>query len=276
MGRTTKHPIVRRIKDIPVSFQPQSSNGKLSHVHKERHSNGLFSTHPQAPYVCSTYASITATCPTDCTFRDNGCYAQQGQAAYTTRRLDKKATELNVSGSLVNKMEADLIDAQWQRGVPQDGMRGGRDMRLHVSGDTADDVGAAYLSWAIDRFRGRGGGDAWGYTHNWRYINPDNLWSMSMLASVETLEDAEDAIDVGYTPAITVLKFHQRKAYSVPGSSLKIVPCPAQTYGRKCNECRLCFRDLPKGTMIGFELHGSGASAASKRLSVLGQEAMAF
>lgn len=265
----------------PVSFQRQSSNSKLSHVRRKQHRNGRYQTFPQAPYVCSTYVSISATCG-PCVFKDNGCYVQSGQAAKAMERLDVEALGLGLSGTTVNKLEADLIDAQWSsryhrsRSVPQDGARGGRDMRLHVGGDTATDDGAYALAKAVERYRSRGGGDVWTYTHSWQWIRPQSFGSISAYASVETPEQATSAIDLGWTPAWTVQHFDSHRAYREKQSGVKIVPCPAQTQGRKCVECRLCFRPLPKGTAVGFQLHGMGAAKASRKLPVLNQTEMRY
>lgn len=258
----------------PVSLQRRSSNDKLSHVRRRRHRNGRFQTFPQPPYVASTYVSIEATCPNSCRFKGAGCYAQSGQAANAMQRLDAEAKRHALSGTEVNELEARLLDAQWsyyRKGVPQDGARGGRDLRLHVGGDTASNAGALALGGAADRFMSRGGGSVWTYTANWREIEPISFGPVSAYASVQTPEEATMAVDHGWTPAWTVRKLPQRRAFREPSSGIKIVPCPAQTSGMKCVRCRLCFRPLPKGTAVGFELHGRGMHQASRRLPVLGQ-----
>lgn len=258
----------------PATFQRKSANDKLSHVRRVRHANGRYQTFPQAPYVCSTYVSIESTCPDTCTFKGHGCYVQDGQSSMAMQKLDKAGE--GIEGTEVNKMEADLINARWVCGIPQDGYGGGRDLRLHVGGDFASVKGAVALGLASESWRHRGGGQVWAYTHRWREIWAEDFGpDLHVLASVETPEEAEQAIHDGYTPAITVVSFYRARAYNIPGHNhLKIIPCPAQTRHRKCNECRLCFKPLPKGVMIGFQLHGMGASKARKRLTVLGQETM--
>lgn len=253
----------------PVSFQPASSNSKLATVLKKPHPNGRFQTFPQAPFVSSTYASISATCPSSCVFRDHGCYVQAGTAADKMDKLDTAATERKLTGRRVNELEAELIDRQFPIGVPGDGYDGGRDLRLHVGGDTADEAGAVALAGAVDRWRARLGGKVWTYTHNWRAIPLDAFGSITVLASVETLEGAAEAIDLGYTPAITLAEFASDRAYKLAGE-LKVVPCPAQTRGLKCVDCRLCMRQLPRGTAIGFAVHGQMKRRAQRRLRVLG------
>ena len=264
----------------PVSFQPRSSNDKLSHVRRRRHRNGRYQTFPQAPFVCSTYVSIHATCPPSCRFRDNGCYAQSGQAAAAMKRLDTESKRHGLTGLEVNRLEAELIDRMWNnqhpRRVPQDGKRGGRDLRLHVGGDTSCDDGAYWLGRAAERWRARGGGDVWTYTANWRVIKPESFGSISTFASVQTPDEALEAIDLGWTPAWTMTVFPQSKRFVERESGVRVIPCPAQTCGVKCIDCRLCFLPRIKGTAIGFELHGMGRHKAARRLPVLGQRSLDF
>lgn len=254
----------------PATIQHKSSNDKLSRVSRKPHPNGRYQTFPQAPYVASTYTSIKATCPDTCVFKGNGCYPQVGNSARIVQMLDEAA--VGWEGEAVNRLEAELLDNSWRKGVPQDGARGGRDGRLHVAGDTATPAAARALGQAVDGLLVRGAGSWWTYTHRWREISPADFGPISALASCETPLQLEEAIDLGWFPAITVVDYRGKKAYDVPElPGVKIVPCPAQTHGTKCIECRLCFKPLPKGRVIGFKLHGVGASKAARRLPVLGQ-----
>ncbi len=256
-----------------ASFQRKSANDKLSKVLKKQHANGRFQTFPQPPFVCSTYVSIAATCPDECTFKGAGCYVQGGNASGPMKRLDEGA---RLSNEHPNVLEARLIDRQWSpdyhytMGVPQDGAQGGRDTRLHVGGDVLDTMGAKVLAAACVRLRQRGGGKIWTYTHRWRDV-PIEAWgpAISALASVETSKDAEEAIELGYTPAFTVSQFASKRVYELNG--IRITPCPALTRGVKCINCRMCFKPLPKGGAIGFAWHGR-SKVGKRRLEVIQKE----
>ena len=261
----------------PATFQPKSMNSKLSDIELIPYgSNRRFQTKAHAPFVSSTYVSIEATCPSACRFKDAGCYVQVGNAALPMQRLDEGARE---TAQHPNVYEAELIDQQWTRGIPQDGARGGRDMRMHVGGDIRDEEGAKALATACDRWLGRGGGMVWSYTHRWRELSPA-LWAgaINVLASVETAAEAFEAIARGYTPSFTMSSFESKRRHKVGG--VDVIPCPAQTRGVKCIQCRLCFAPLPKGRAIGFEWHGRG-SAGKRKLDVIqrehhGQQTMGF
>lgn len=256
---------------LPALFRDRSCNEKLSNVKRFRHPKGYNVMVAQQPFVATTYTSIKLTCPSSCRFKDNGCYIQAGPSSLFANRLDMHD---QFTGTEVNEIEAELIDQAWVRGVPQEGARGGIDIRIHSGGDFRSARGARAVGGALDRFKSRRGGDGWGYTHRWRTIPADSYGpAMSILASVETLPEVEQAIELGYTPAMTMRFFYHKTAYRLPGlESVKVIPCPEQTRGIKCNKCRLCMKKLPKGTAIGFELHGTGASQAAHRLPIIGQE----
>lgn len=252
----------------PVSLQKKSHNSKLSAVRRERWGKA-YHTFPSAPFVASTYVSIKATCPSTCRFKGNGCYVEAGSAVGPMRRLD--AAAVGMTGTPVNALESELIDEQWWgKKVPQDGPNGlGRPIRLHVGGETAGPMGAGFLGGAIDRWLGRGGGPGWTFTHNWRKIRREKFGPISALASVETVRDAEEAIELGYSPAITAVSFREDRMHKLRKSKVRVIPCPAQTRGRTCASCGLCLKPLPEGVAIGFAVHGKLQSVAAKRLKVL-------
>lgn len=218
------------------------------------------------PYVSSTYVSVKATCPDSCAFKREGCYATAMNGYTFVATLDKTTlTALNVT-----RYESEAIDGMFPRGVPQDGYRGGRDLRLHVSGEVSCSKGARLLAGSATRWKERGGGDVWTYTSRWESIDRNDWGEISVLASVQSTDKARQAIQRGYAPAITLPYFPRDKAFIVDG--LKIIPCPAETRGKTCATCRLCFDDgkiRSQNAVIGFALHGRGSSAARRALGVI-------
>ena len=110
----------------------------------------------------------------------------------------------------------------------------------------------------------------WSFTHRWTEVPRSAFGSISVLASVERAEDIEQARQHGYAAAIVVERFpHGAKAFTLPGSSARIVPCPAETVGKTCAECRLCMEDqalLTKNIAIAFQVHGRDAKKAAANL----------
>ncbi len=255
----------------PARFIEMSSNRKLSPVDSFNLGTNRAALVPRAPFCCSTYASIEATCSSSCPFKESGCYAKAGYTAFVNRRMDDAARGRSALEVAVE--EAKLIDSAFGGGpVPLDGARGGRDMRLHVGGDVLTSEGAATLAAAVDRFRRRGGGTAWTYTHSWREVDRSAWGRITTLASTEVASDIEEARSRGYAAAIVVERFpNKHRVFSLAGSSARVVPCPAQVGRVTCVECRLCLDAdlLGKDLAIGFSVHGVASSAVRRSLRVL-------
>lgn len=255
-----------------ASFVDKSCNRKLARVGTTpaRYRARIV---PMPPYVCSTAVSIEATCPDSCPFKGmpglpGGCFAEAG-IRKKGMSLDQEARNLTTDAVIAE--EARLINAAFGGGqIPEDGADGGRDLRLHTGGDVGTELGARLLAQAAEYWRFRGGGSIWTYTHRWREI-PREAWgdSISVLASVEKPEDIEVAQVQGYAAAIVVEELPvDGKAFYLPGSKTRIVPCPAETRGTTCAECRLCMRDqsLAGKAAIAFGIHGQQKERARETL----------
>lgn len=256
---------------LPASFRATSANAKLSPVDMVPTPTWPRQV-PRAPFCCSTYLSITSTCSSECPFLDGGCYARASHINGLIKRLDSAGA----SAEEAIACEVALVDAAFPKGVPQDGGRhgrAGRDLRLHVAGDVgASTKNALALAGMAQRWAARGGGAVWGYTHDWRHIEPKLFGRISMLASCETPEDANRARSLGYAVALVLPKFPSKRAFYVDGVLDKVVPCPAETANTTCVQCRLCFdaKGLrARNTAIGFALHGRDSSIAHRKLPVL-------
>lgn len=254
-----------------AAFIRTSTNSKLSPIGFKPYDNPRFSRRPvpRAPFCSSTYVSIEATCPDTCSFKRRGCYIDTGFTKRLASTLDVEAQDRSAFEVILE--EVALIDRAFALGMPQDGARGGRDLRLHVGGETPSAGAAVLLAEAAGRWRARGGGSVWTFTHNWRSIPRAAFGSISALASVETPAQADQALAAGYAPALVVSEFPRgRKAFTTGG--VKLVPCPAESGERTCVECRLCFDDkvlAARGTGIAFKAHGAGADQVRTQLGVL-------
>ena len=221
--------------------------------------------------VDSTYVSIKGSCPTSCQLKNgNGCYAENSYVGFIVRRLDADAVGL--TALQVARQEAQAIDQSYNgKNVPL-----GRDMRLHVSGDSRTVKGTKLINSSVGRWKKRGGGDCWTYTHAWMNVHRSTWSHVSVLASIDKPEDAVEARKQGYAPAIVVSEFSSPKAFTLPGSDVKYIPCPAQTSpgGKEigCTECRLCFnadRLYENNFGIAFEAHGVRKNNVKRRLQLI-------
>ena len=197
----------------------------------------------------TTYAA-QASCPSDCVFMNAGCYAERGFVGFHLRNMNSHAVSVSATTSDVAVAEAAAIDGM--------AVAPGRPLRLHTVGDCATNKAAKLVEAACARFRKRGGGIAWSYTHAWRRVKRESWGSVSILASCETNKDVLEAKSRGYATSIVVDRFPSPKLYEQDG--IKILPCPAQTHhGVTCSSCKLCLDDgkiRARDYSIGFEIHG--------------------
>lgn len=233
---------------------------------------------PRAPFTTATYAAIEQTCPNSCAFKKKTpggirpCFADAGFTKKAVRILETEAA--GMSADDVAASEAEAIDCTFRNGVPQDGARGGRDLRIHISGDARTRTAAQALAGAAARWKARGGGSVWTYSHAWRVIPRRDWGDVSVLASVERVEDAVTARMFGYPVAIVVRSHPSEKMWSPKGfPGIRIVPCPYETRGVTCSSCRLCLdRDLVGlNVAIGFAIHGVAKNIGKRRLPVINQ-----
>jgi len=260
----------------PARLHYATTNRKLAPVGLEVNTTDRLRPVARGPYCSATYVSIEATCPDTCRFKGGACYVTAGFTGGMMKALDSAAESERVDADEVIVEEAMHIEAAFPANdhqVPQDGARGGRDLRLHIGGDVGSTFGALRLDVAARIWRSRGGGRVWTFTHRWRDI-PRRAWGViSVLASVETALEAEHARVLGYVPALVVQRFETSKAFRVAGSSTRFIPCPAETKGTTCVECRLCLdaeklRERDMG--IAFAVHGRQSGKVA--LPVVGGE----
>jgi hypothetical protein len=219
--------------------------------------------------VCTTYASIKGSCPLDCKLLETKeCYALHGNVGLIIRRLDvgvKPEDSLRVA-----REEAQKIDESFGGGpIPQDGAKGGRDLRLHTAGDCKTNVTAGIIAAAAERWLQRGGGSVWSYTHAYKHVKRESWGPVSIFASVDQPEEGLVVIEDGYAPARYVADFPKSgKPWKEMGVTW--IPCPAQTKDDiGCADCRICMqanklRKQNKG--VAFEAHGCKVNKMKERL----------
>ncbi len=216
--------------------------------------------------VDATYVSIQSSCSRSCPFFDAGCYGQLSRVGLVTNRLNNESK--NYSPLQVARAEAKAIDNAYNGGdIPS-----GRNLRLHVAGDSRTITGSRIINNAIGRWIKRGGNKCWSYTHSWKHV-PRSEWNhVSMLASVSNVEEANEARSLGYACVIVVAEHKNHKSFSLDGSDTKWIPCPSQVKDVSCMECGLCFdADVlyKRGKGIAFAAHGVKKNEVKRRLPLL-------
>jgi hypothetical protein len=207
---------------------------------------------PKLGPVAVTATPAEQSCPRSCALWD-ACYYRKGlHLGRVNRDLERRSK--NATPEEVAEAEAIAISR----------LSGRHPLRLHVGGDSTTPDAVRILRRATDRYRRRNGQYIWTYTHAWAWL-PRALWgTTSVLASVETLGDAAAAMAAGYAAAVTVERHPGARAWMA--GDIRVIPCPEQTRGISCYDCRLCWDDgalLRRRAVIAFAMHGAGREAAT-------------
>jgi len=171
---------------------------------------------------------------------NNLCYAQHGTP---------KMAHATMCKSAANGKDYSLSNAILH------GSRAAKMVRVGAIGDPAalSPIDSAYIRQTIKR----AGLSLVGYTHGWM-MKTARHWRGSLMASCDTLEQADQAIAHGWRAAVVLPYDHTERKITTPDGHTVIV-CPAilQPEIVTCNNCRLCDASIP-GPVIGFPDHGPG------------------
>jgi len=200
-----------------------------------------------------------SSCPTDCPFKDNGCYAALGPLALFWNKVD--AGEAGGDWDTFCGQVADLPDNQfWRHNQAGD---------LPGNGKHIDIVAMSKLVAANKGKRG------FTYTHyearqtiangptNNAVIKLANENGFTVNLSANNLEHADELADLDIGPVVVVLPAdHNKRNVNTPGGR-NVVTCPA-TYRAdvSCATCQLCQKRNRK-SIVGFPAHGAAKRKAS-------------
>jgi hypothetical protein len=181
------------------------------------------------------------------------CYAQHGSVSWGHRsaidKIQRKGIDATSPAAAIAAVAARAFSA--------------RMVRIGSIGDPS--VARRDTLWAfVDEAR-RHGLAVVGYTHGWRRKVAADLHG-TLMASCETLVDADKAVAKGWRATVVVPADAPRTMATPAGR--KVVVCPAQvTDGRvQCNECRMCDASKP-GPIVAFRAHGPKTRKLSERLA---------
>ena len=109
----------------------------------------------------------------------------------------------------------------------------------------------------------------WGYTHKWKDLSPDMAKGWTLLASVETEDEAKEALSRGWKVAITSPKSDTYAGGQIGGHT--VMPCPNQVYHGTvgCETCNLCHEQGSEerpSKIVEFTVHSTGAKRATQRI----------
>lgn len=190
-----------------------------------------------------------STCPDTCPFKGNGCYAEYGPLALHWRKVsdNTRGTDWDTYCQKIANLPSDQL---WRHAQAGD-----------LPGDGAD-INTVELVKLVNANKGKRG---FSYTHyppvgqNADLIQFANDNGFTVNLSANSLDHADELLDLGVGPVVTVLDSHieGRQDIFTP-NGVRVVVCPA-TYSDNisCATCKLCaVRD--RNVVVGFPAHGSG------------------
>lgn len=186
------------------------------------------------------------TCPPNCTFKGQGCYAESGPLGIHWRHVD----------------EAD-------RGMPWemfcaavDTLGPGQVWRHNAAGDLPGRDGVIDQHALGMLVKANAGKVGFTYTHypptpvNAAAIGMANAAGFVINLSSNNVAQADAYAELGVGPVVTVLPSDTKSNTTTPAGR-PVVVCPATTrVDTNCQNCRLC-AVADRQTVIGFPAHGS-------------------
>ena len=192
------------------------------------------------------------TCPDDCPFKKNGCYADGGPLAMHWAKVTDR--QRGVTWPIFVGMIRDLLpDTLWRHN--QAGDLPGQNNKL--------DATACFQ--LADANTGKRGFTYCHYdvlysSHNRNVIEQMNKMGFVVNLSGNSLDHADKLADLDIAPVTTVLPSDQMTNTVTPAGR-KVVVCPAVIRDDvSCETCQLCARQ--RDFIIGFPAHGNGKKKA--------------
>jgi len=199
------------------------------------------------------------TCPDSCGFKTGGCYAwelfylrvlgekigdgrikpRSLQSAYGDRKAKARIVRHRVAGDIVGDVDATIEECEF-----------------------VDDAGLINI----------------GYTHHWKSEEAQPLKGY-FRASCNSIEEAEEAIAMGWAVSLTVYGEGVPKRTKLAGQTAFLCPAKKNKEDKSkdinCNSCTLCkVTDKTRDKIVMFETHGGSgtigrANASSVNLDLL-------
>lgn len=190
------------------------------------------------------------SCPTTCTFRNAGCYAEYGQVIMWWRRVAKRGVAWTDFCAQIATLPAGQL---WRHNEAGDlpGIENVVDVRA--------------LGQLVRANRGRRG---FTFTHKPLTRSVEciavanaNAQGFTINLSADGLEDADRLAELGIGPVVTVVPSDAPRGLRTPAGR-KVVLCPAETHGLTCLDCQLCAHATRK-SIVAFRAHGQSKAIVS-------------
>ena len=197
------------------------------------------------------------SCPSTCSFKGNGCYAEGGPLA-----MHWRAVSSGKRGVLLDEF-CEQIKALPKGQLWRHNQAGDLPVASPKEPGTIDWDGLSCIAEANTGRRG------FTYTHhlpcasNLAIVEAALTSGFTVNWSAESLEQVDEFKELGCWPIVCTLPADQKTATFTPGG-IPLVVCPAVLLDdMDCARCGLC-QNAGRKSVVGFPAHGSGAKRVQK------------
>ena len=189
------------------------------------------------------------SCPSTCSFKGNGCYAEGGPLAIHWNAVSRGKRGSNFN-ELLQEIGTLRRHALWRHNQAGD-----------LTPEAPGVIDAGLLTRLALANRGRRG---FTYTHypptavNQAAIRDANRLGFTVNLSAETLVQADAYADLDVAPVVVVLPHNAIEPVRTPAGR-QVIVCPASTGNSDCLNCGIC-QQRDRASIVGFPAHGSGVS----------------
>jgi len=192
------------------------------------------------------------SCPTTCSLRKNGCYADSGPLALHWDKVTRGERGMSWD-SFCETIESLPAGITWRHNQAGD--------LPHVNGD----IDSHAMAKLVMANKGKHG---FTYTHhkptkhNAEFIQRFNKHGFTINLSAENLEQADSLADLNIGPVVTIIDTGMPKRMKT-AKGRSVITCPA-TYKDdvSCFTCKLCAKQ--RDSIVAFPVHGTSKAKARK------------
>lgn len=190
------------------------------------------------------------TCPSSCSFKGNGCYAESGPLNIHWNKVTQGDKRSITASQLMDAIRAIPSGSIWRHNQGGDLMPSPNNAE-HIDSDFLKDLtrankvgrkkGFTYTHYSLN-------------THNIMRIKRANLSGFTVNVSADNASQAARIFKDHRLPTVTVLPMGAPNIQVV--DSVRVIACPAEKSPKvNCATCKLC-ADSKRDYVIGFRAHG--------------------
>lgn len=194
-----------------------------------------------------TTMSHSGTCPSSCSFKNNGCYAENFplKLHWDAITSGKRGGTYDDMINQINQLPAGTF---WRHNVAGD-----------LVANSEGKIDTELLKSLVYANKGKKG---FTYTHhktsgiNGVAIRAANKFGFTINLSADTLQEADEKKALNIAPVVVTVPPDQKENMVTPAGHTVII-CPAVTKDNvSCDSCRMC-QVAKRETIIGFPAHGA-------------------